>query len=122
MHRPVLAALLAALAFALVGAQSALASARHHHHHHHGNGRNLVFVQTNQPGGNAVVVYDRAHDGTLTWAGEYPTGGAGGTAAPGTESDRLASQGSLAYDARQRVLIAVNAGSDTVSAFRVHGD
>jgi 6-phosphogluconolactonase (cycloisomerase 2 family) len=122
MHRPVLAALLAALAFALVGAQSALASARHHHHHHHGHGRNVVFVQTNQPGGNAVVVYDRAHDGTLAWAGEYPTGGVGGTAAPGTESDRLATQGSLAYDARQRVLIAVNAGSDTVSAFRVHGD
>ena len=120
MHRPVLAALLAALAFALVGAQSALASARHDHHH--GHGRKVVFVQTNQAGGNAVVVFDRAHDGTLTQAGTYPTGGAGGAAAPGAESDHLASQGSLAYDAGEHALVAVNAGSNTVSAFRVHGD
>ena len=113
MHRSVLAALLAALVFALVGAQSAFAG---------GHGRKVVFVQTNGPGGNAIVVFDRAHDGTLTQAGTYPTGGAGGTAAPGTESDHLASQGSLAYDAGDRVLVAVNAGSDSVSAFRVHGD
>ena len=116
MHRPVLAALLAALALALVGAQSALASAPDHP-----NGRRVVFVQLNQPGGNEVVVYDRGRDGTLTQAGTYPTGGLGGTAA-GAASDRLASQGSLAYDARAHVLIAVNAGSDTVTSFRVEGD
>jgi 6-phosphogluconolactonase (cycloisomerase 2 family) len=43
-------------------------------------------------------------------------------ALPGTESDHLASQGSLAYDPSQRLLIAVNAGSDSVAAFSVHGD
>jgi 6-phosphogluconolactonase (cycloisomerase 2 family) len=119
MHRPVLAALLSAFVFAAVGAQSALASARQHGHN--GRGRNVVFVQTNQPGGNAIVVYDRAHDSTLSQAGTYATGGLGGTAA-GSASDHLASQGSLAYDAGERALIAVNAGSDTVSSFRVHGD
>ena len=46
----------------------------------------------------------------------------GGTAAPGTESDRLASQDSLKLADHGRVLIAVNAGSDTVTSFRVHGD
>lgn len=83
---------------------------------------NAVFVQTNQPSGNQVVVYDRAADGTLSRAGIYATGGDGGTAAPGTETDHLASQGSLVYDAAHQLLLAVNAGSDSVSAFSVHGD
>ena len=72
--------------------------------------------------GNRIVVYDRAGDGTLSQAGTYATGGNGGVATPGTESDRLASQGSLVYDRDHRLLMAVNAGSDTISAFRVHGD
>jgi 6-phosphogluconolactonase (cycloisomerase 2 family) len=55
-------------------------------------------------------------------AGTYATGGNGGTAAPGTESDHLASQGSLVYDAAHQLLLAVNGGSDSVSAFRVRGD
>jgi 6-phosphogluconolactonase (cycloisomerase 2 family) len=82
----------------------------------------VVFVQTNQPTGNSVVVYDRGADGSLTRAGSYATGGDGGVAAPGSESDHLASQGSLVYDAAAHLLFAVNAGSDSVSAFSVHGD
>jgi 6-phosphogluconolactonase (cycloisomerase 2 family) len=81
----------------------------------------VIFVQTNDPAGNAIAVYDRAGDGTLTRAGTYATGGLGGVASPGTESDHLASQGSLAL-ARHHLLIAVNAGSDTISVFRVMGD
>jgi len=81
-----------------------------------------VFVQTNQPSGNTIVVYDRGADGRLTQAGTYATGGVGGTAAPGTESDPLASQGSLVYDAEHHLLFAVNAGSDSVSTFEVSGD
>jgi hypothetical protein len=46
----------------------------------------------------------RAGDGQLTRAATYATGGNGGVAAPGTESDHLASQGSLAYDAADGVL------------------
>jgi 6-phosphogluconolactonase (cycloisomerase 2 family) len=82
----------------------------------------VVWVQTNEPSGNNVVVYDRGTDGHLTPAGTYPTGGNGGVAAPGTESDHLASQGSLVYDPASGLLFAVNAGSDSVSAFSVHGD
>jgi 6-phosphogluconolactonase (cycloisomerase 2 family) len=82
----------------------------------------VVWVQTNQPTGNNVVVYGRGSDGRLARAGTYPTGGDGGVAAPGTESDHLASQGSLVYDPTSGLLFAVNAGSDSVSAFRVHGD
>jgi len=114
-HLSALAVLLVTLAAALAGASYA--------HADPGNGHGkLVFVQTNEPSGNRIVVYDRGSDGRLTEAGVQPTGGLGGVAAPGTESDHLASQGSLVYDSEHRVLLAVNAGSDTVSLFRVDGD
>jgi 6-phosphogluconolactonase (cycloisomerase 2 family) len=116
-HRSALAALLAALALALVGAQASRADPGHGRH-----GQGVVFVQTNEPGGNKIAVYDRAGDGRLTRVATYPTGGLGGIASPGTESDHLASQGSLVFDRGHRLLIAVNAGSDTISAFRVLGD
>jgi Lactonase, 7-bladed beta-propeller len=117
-HRPRLVLLPIAVALALATAQGVLAE---------GGApaaatRGAVFVQTNQPSGNQIVVYDRGSDGRLTRSAAYVTGGNGGTALPGTESDHLASQGSLAYDGSRQVLIAVNAGSDTVSTFRVHGD
>ena len=80
-----------------------------------------VFVQTNELDGNRIVVFQRHGDGRLTEEGTYRTGGNGGNAAPGTASDRLGSQGSLVYDERHRLLFAVNAGSDSISVFRVHG-
>jgi DNA-binding beta-propeller fold protein YncE len=80
-----------------------------------------VFVQTDNTAGNSVVAYHRAADGTLAEAGQYPTGGLGGMLA-GSVVDHLASQGSLSYDPAAGTLIAVNAGSDTVSVFGVRGD
>src|SRR5947207_10919938 len=111
------AALATAAALLVVSAAAAGGNDRHG-----GRSGDAVFVQTNGLAGNQVVVYDRADDGTLTAAGTYATGGNGGAALPGAESDRLASQGSLAYDPFHKLLIAVNADSDTVSAFRVKGD
>ena len=115
MIRTALAVLAAVGALALVGAAPAFAQ---------GNDgpRGVVFVQTNEPSGNKIDVFDRGSDGRLSLAGVFPTGGLGGVAAPGTESDHLASQGSLALTADGDTLIAVNAGSDTVTSFRVHGD
>jgi DNA-binding beta-propeller fold protein YncE len=40
----------------------------------------------------------------------------------GSVVDHLASEGSLSYDPRHGTLYAVNAGSNTVSVFAVHGD
>jgi 6-phosphogluconolactonase (cycloisomerase 2 family) len=80
-----------------------------------------VFVQTNELDGNRIVVFGRHGDGRLTEEDTYSTGGNGGNVAPGTASDRLGSQGSLVYDERHRLLFAVNAGSDSISVFRVHG-
>jgi hypothetical protein len=108
----------AAFVAALVPAGAASA---HDGHSRRDGSRPVVFVQTNQPSGNQVVVYDRADDGRLTRAGAYDTGGDGGAAAAAV-SDKLASQGSLAYDAQRSLLFAVNAGSDSLSMFSVVGD
>jgi 6-phosphogluconolactonase (cycloisomerase 2 family) len=80
-----------------------------------------VFVQTDNLAGNQIVAYDRSANGTLTQAGIYNTGGLGGQLT-GSVVDHTASQGSLVYDRYQGVLYAVNAGSNTVSAFAVRGD
>ena len=86
-----------------------------------GGGANVVFVQTDNTAGNQVVAYDRAPGGTLSLAGTYNTGGLGG-ALNGSVVDHLASQGALTFDQRSNLLYAVNAGSNTVSVFSVHGD
>ena len=80
-----------------------------------------LFVQNDNPAGNAVTVYDRGADGALTQAGSYATGGRGRDL-DGSVVDHLASQNSLVYDASARLLFAVNAGSGTVSEFAVAGD
>jgi hypothetical protein len=80
-----------------------------------------VFIETNVPRGNEVVAYARATDGTLQLAKSYATGGRG-IALAGAAVDRLASQGALAYDASASLLVAVNAGSNTITTFQVSGD
>jgi DNA-binding beta-propeller fold protein YncE len=80
-----------------------------------------VFVQTDDPAGNAIVAYDRSGAGSLVRAGSYPTGGRGGILT-GAVVDHTASQGALAYDARAHMLFAVNAGSNTITTFAVDGD
>jgi 6-phosphogluconolactonase (cycloisomerase 2 family) len=125
MNSRVIAAFLAVLIVAaLVTAQAVSADDGRGHRgdDDDGGGRErAVFVQTNELDGNRIVVFRRAGDGRLTEEDTYPTGGNGGNVAPGTASDRLGSQGSLVYDQRHRLLFAVNAGSDTISVFRVNG-
>ncbi|WP_406004807.1 lactonase family protein [Streptomyces sp. NBC_00637] len=79
-----------------------------------------VFVQGNELDGNTIHAFERADDGTLTAAGTYPTGGKGGDQVD-APTDSLASQGSLVYDDASGTLLAVNAGSDTVTSFKVRG-
>jgi 6-phosphogluconolactonase (cycloisomerase 2 family) len=101
-------------------AAPATASAATAHSHSPGTAGAAVFVQTDNTAGNQVVAYDRSPSGTLTLAGTYATGGLGGQLT-GSVVDHLASQGSLQYDAQQHLLIAVNAGSNSVTVFGVHG-
>src|SRR6266550_8913374 len=78
-----------------------------------------VYVLTNQVE-NAVAVFARTAFGTLTPAGEFPTGGAGDPVPQGTDpaTDPLASQGALILGNNQ-FLFAVNAGSNQISVLRV---
>lgn len=71
-----------------------------------------VYVLSNQAAGNAVVAYDRAADGTLSYDATYPTGGLG-------SGTGLGSQNSIVVDDSGRHVYAVNAGSDSVTAFDV---
>ena len=84
-----------------------------------GSGR-AVFVQTNDPAGNSIDVFTRGDNGALTFVASYPTGGKGDRAASAA-SDPLASQSSLVYDAPDKLLLGVNAGSNSVSVFSVSG-
>src|SRR2546426_6946496 len=111
-----LSAVIAALATALLGAPAVLANAAEG-----GGAHPAVFVQTNTPAGNSIAAYSQNENGTLTYAATYPTGGNGGRAA-GAAVDPLASQSSLVYDSEHHLLLAPNAGSNTVSVFKVHGD
>ncbi len=82
-----------------------------------------VYVMTNQVN-NAVAVFRRSAHGTLTSAGEFPTGGSGDPVAqPGDPpTDPLASQGSLILGEDNEFLFAVNAGSNQISVLRIEGD
>jgi hypothetical protein len=85
-----------------------------------GDGGHAVFVQTNDPAGNSIDVFARGVGGRLSYVATYASGGRGGRET-GSASDPLASQSSLVYDAQHRLLLAPNAGSNTVSVFSVRG-
>lgn len=74
-----------------------------------------VYTMTNSSSGNAVLMLNRSASGQLTMESSFSTGGMGSGAG-------LASAGSLALDASNRFLFAVNAGSNSVSAFTVTED
>lgn len=77
--------------------------------------RSTVYTQTNDPAGNAVLAFTDSGAGSLVPLGSVATGGLGtGTA--------LGSQGSVTLSDDGRFLFAVNAGSDSVSAFRLSDD
>lgn len=81
----------------------------------------FVYVMTNDPQGNAVVQFRRSSTGALTRVGEVSTGGLGGTGNGAGALDPLGSQDSLLLGGAGALLLAVDAGSDEVSALSVSG-
>lgn len=81
-----------------------------------------VYVGTNRTDTNTIAAFGRAANGMLTPIAEYSTGGRGGVfAGPGNLTDPLISEDSvLAVD--NRYVLAVNAGSNTVSVMRINAD
>ena len=82
-----------------------------------------VYVLTNQVN-NEVSVFQRSHDGTLTFAASFPTGGAGDPVPipPDPPTDPLASQGALIIGSGNQFLFAVNAGSNQISVLKIRKD
>lgn len=122
-----------AAAVVLVGAavSTGVASAHENPKRHYSHGARseagsggragMLFVQSNNPEHNSVLAFHRAADGSLSPAGEFRTGGRGG-AQKDNPFDPLASQESLVFDRAHQTMIAVNAGSNSVTTFRVRGD
>jgi len=79
-----------------------------------------LFVESESASGNRVLSYNRASDGTISFAGSYATGGAG-TDAAGATADPIASQGGLTLINNDTELVATNSASDTVTLFAVNG-
>jgi 6-phosphogluconolactonase len=83
----------------------------------------IIYLMNNQVP-NSISVFNLFVNGSLWLAGTYPTGGNGDPVAqPGDPpTDPLASQGSLILTQDNRFLLAVNAGSNELSLFRIKGD
>ncbi|MFG2847084.1 beta-propeller fold lactonase family protein [Kitasatospora sp. NPDC048296] len=73
-----------------------------------------VYTLSNSAAGNSVLAFRDVH-GVLAPAGSYPTGGLGSDAG-------LGSQGAVVPADHGRILLAVNAGSDSVTSLRVAED
>ena len=75
-----------------------------------------VYVLSNQVEGNAVIAFPRSADGLLSAPEAFATGGTG-------TGGGLGSQGAVIVDDAVRYLYAVNAGSDSITSFRItpHG-
>jgi 6-phosphogluconolactonase (cycloisomerase 2 family) len=93
--------------------------ARHHDGDHHGSsGPGAVYTTTNDPSGNAVIVFRRGRDGTLTQGPTVPTGGTGIAAQPPFGFPIVDSSGSMALARDGRLLFVVNDGDNTITSLR----
>jgi len=91
-----------------------------------GSGAGAVFSMTNEGSGNAVIAYERGSDGRLRDPRRFSTGGTGsGTPEDSSDglvlADRRGEVSPINLREGGRFLLATNAGSDTVSVFRVRG-
>jgi 6-phosphogluconolactonase len=75
-----------------------------------------VYIMTNDPSGNQVVVYDRAADGSLTWITNVATGGLGANGLAGSN------QGGIILSNNNRWIFVVNAGSNDISVLHVNSE
>lgn len=74
-----------------------------------------VYTLSNDPLGNAIVVYARGEDGALQPLDTFPTGGLG-------SGGGLGSQGALVFDDATNRFFAVNNGDDTISLLDLNED
>lgn len=120
--RPALLARGALLAVALTAFAAAPAVAhRRHHDGDHSAALSAVYTETNDPAGNQVLVFARGAGGTIPAepSQTVSTGGVGLQSQPPFGFPMVDSQGALDITRDGRLLFAVNAGSNTISSFKV---
>lgn len=81
-----------------------------------------VYTETNNPNRNQVMIFDRFANGHLKFVKAVATGGQGGQQLqPGCAPTCpfLDTQGEVAQTSNGKLVFAVNAGSNSVSSFRV---
>jgi 6-phosphogluconolactonase len=87
-----------------------------------------VYTQTNEIPTNRIIAFDRLANGQLEERERVPTGGSGGRQpqpaceVPPGGCPMLDTQGAVQVTDNGKLLFAVNAGSDTISSFRVTND
>jgi 6-phosphogluconolactonase (cycloisomerase 2 family) len=83
------------------------------------DGNSHIYVMTNEPAGNNILVFRRGTDGSLTKIQTVSTQGKGSY---NGAVDPLGSQGALTLSSDGRFLVAVNAGSNEISNLAVTED
>lgn len=78
-----------------------------------------VYAGSNRSTGNSIAAFGRNLNGTLTPIAEFATGGFGGVFDAGEGLDPLISEDSV-LNIGNRFLLTVNAGSNTISSFRIN--
>jgi len=78
------------------------------------NSPGVVYTVSNQMTGNKILVYNRSSNGNLTFSDAVSTGGNG-------TGGGLGNQGATVISADGKFLLAVNAGSNSISSFRIAG-
>ena len=78
-------------------------------------GPGWVYTLSNSSGINEVLAYHRAADGQLTFNAAYATGGTG-------TGGGLGNQGAVILADHGDVVLAVNAGSNTISSLKITGN
>jgi hypothetical protein len=78
-----------------------------------------VFTATNNPKGNQVIVFKRGSDGKLKQSATVSTGGKGIASEPPFGFPIVDSSGSINLTPDGKLLFVVNAGSNSVTSFKV---
>jgi len=84
--------------------------------------QNIVYVESNDPAGNAIFAFARNADGSLTPlpGSPFPTGGLGLT--PTFALGPFDSDQEVIVNPSRTMLFAVNGGSDTIAVFKINDD
>lgn len=74
--------------------------------------QSAIYVMSNEPDTNRILVFNRETDGSLNFASTVSSGGKG-------FGNRLGSQGGVSVSNNGKWLLTVNGGSNSISSFRI---